>query len=108
MTTVRFEPHLSEAGQAFNGVPFLIPISIEQLGSTTPPTISDLSVEASFDDGASWHQVPVHRDDKEWLALVTHPKQNTYVSLRAVARDAAGNTVEQTISRAYSLIDKPI
>ena len=34
-------------------------------------------------------------------ATVTHPRGNRYVSLRAHATDAAGNTVTQTVIRAY-------
>lgn len=37
------------------------------------------------------------------LGLVVHPRDASYVSLRGSARDAAGNSVEQSILRAYAL-----
>jgi hypothetical protein len=35
---------------------------------------------------------------------VQHPDRAGFVSLRASARDAGGNTVEQTIIRAYRIV----
>jgi hypothetical protein len=39
----------------------------------------------------------------QWQVWVTHPARAWFVSLRATARDYSGNTVRQTIIRAYPL-----
>jgi hypothetical protein len=51
----------------------------------------------SFDDGATWKPVRL-KDD---AALVPLPGGEGFVSLRATAADSDGNTVEQTVIRAY-------
>ncbi len=58
-------------------------------------TIRDLHAYASFDDGANW--VPV----KSIVPPGGAP--GGYVSLRVVAEDTDGNTVDQTVLRAYRL-----
>lgn len=50
-----------------------------------------------FDDGAMWCQVPVAGD----RAIVRRPKNAKFASLRGKATDAAGNTREVLIIRAY-------
>ncbi|MEV4757671.1 hypothetical protein AB0J86_21515 [Micromonospora sp. NPDC049559] len=57
----------------------------------------ELAVEASYDDGATWNRVPV----RDGAARVRHPAGAGFVSLRATAADGAGNTVRQTVVRAY-------
>ncbi|MFS8102426.1 S8 family serine peptidase [Lentzea alba] len=60
--------------------------------------ITKLSVEVSFDDGKTWKRVPIVAGH----ALVTHPSTPGFASVRAVARDQAGNSVSQTVLRSYS------
>lgn len=55
-------------------------------------------MEVSYDDGAHWTEVPVAGGK----ALLNHPASG-HVSLRAKVTDTAGNTVDQTIIRAYRL-----
>ncbi|MGI5519881.1 hypothetical protein ACQEUX_02860 [Micromonospora sp. CA-259024] len=55
------------------------------------------SVEASFDDGVTWRPVPV----TDGAVVVPQPVGSGFVSLRAKAADSEGNTVEQTVIRAY-------
>jgi hypothetical protein len=61
----------------------------------------------SFDDGATWSQVaPVRLDNLQWRVAVTYPKtapSSGAVSLRVAATDADGNSIDQTILRAYGL-----
>ena len=38
-----------------------------------------------------------------WTATVQHPAGTGHVSLRATARDTAGNTVTQRVIQAYRL-----
>jgi hypothetical protein len=71
------------------------------------PTVKDLKLWMSVDDGGHWSAVPVWPlRDGRYAALLFHPRldQTTgAVSLRVHAADAAGNTIEQTVHRAYGL-----
>ncbi len=62
-----------------------------------------LAVQASYDDGATWTPVTVATTGDHWTATLTHPAGGGFVSLKATAGDAAGNSVDQTILRAYAL-----
>ena len=77
-----------------------------QTGVSGPP-ISSASAWASFDDGATWSQIELSRlDDVRWLAVVPQPKSapsSGAVSLRVAATDAGGNSIDQTVLRAYGL-----
>jgi hypothetical protein len=64
-----------------------------------PVALASLTVEASFDDGRTWRAVPVAGA----VATIDHPRAARFVSLRAKAADANGNTVEQTTIRAYGV-----
>ena len=59
-------------------------------------------MDVSYDDGRTWTAAPVTAQGQSWSAAVRHPARG-FVSLRARASDAAGNTVEQTVIRAYQL-----
>lgn len=72
------------------------------------PTGVKLKVEASFDDGRTWKgQVRTKdRGHNRFTATVESPgdhRQGQYVTLRVTASDKAGNTVRQTVERAYSI-----
>jgi len=58
-------------------------------------TLRELHAYASFDDGANW--VPVKS------IVPAGGKPEGYVSLRVVATDTDGNSVDQTVLRAYRL-----
>ncbi|GHH31195.1 S8 family serine peptidase [Lentzea cavernae] len=58
-------------------------------------TVRELQAYASFDDGLNW--VPVKS------VVPPGGKAGGYVSLRVVARDTEGNSVDQTVLRAYRL-----
>ncbi|MEV0717930.1 S8 family serine peptidase [Asanoa sp. NPDC050611] len=57
--------------------------------------LRDLRVDVSTDDGARWTRATV----RDGVALV--PAGHTPVSLRVRATDRAGNTLDQTVIRAY-------
>jgi subtilisin family serine protease len=57
----------------------------------------------SYDDGATWREVGVNHRGQ---AVIDHPRldrTNGFVALRVRASDNAGNSVEQTVLRAYGL-----
>jgi subtilisin family serine protease len=105
---VRFAPEVDQTIRAPGGRPFQIPITVqrsvvpESAGGTPVPEVASLTVEASQDDGASWQPVFLRKSADQWTATLYH-KVSGFVSLRATAVDLAGNSVEQTIIRAYGL-----
>lgn len=99
LLTVRYAPELDEHNNAPSGR-FRLPVRIERQSGKAP--IRSLAVEASYDDGTTWHPAPVRRTATGWTAVLDHPA-NGFVSLRASATDTAGNRVDQTILRAYQI-----
>lgn len=69
--------------------------------------IKEMEVSASFDDGASWQDAVVTRWwDGGYRVWLRHPDVGDaggFVSLRVQAWDDAGNSVDQTVKRAYAL-----
>ncbi|MER6066576.1 hypothetical protein ABT167_36570 [Streptomyces sp. NPDC001792] len=77
-----------------------------QDGLSAPRGVT-IRVEASYDDGRTWRTAEVtDRGHNAFRARVAGPSQSAavaWVTLRVTARDAAGNTVRQTVQRAYAL-----
>ncbi|MGC4757876.1 S8 family serine peptidase [Micromonospora trifolii] len=66
-------------------------------------TIGAVTVEVSYDDGATWQKQRLTRHGDGWRTSLAAPAKAGFVSLRTTARDTAGNTVSQSISRAFGL-----
>jgi subtilisin family serine protease len=100
VSALRFTPTLAADNSARAGRPFLIPLSLQHnaTGATSRPRT--LSVDVSYDEGATWHRAPTPLN---LVAVVNHPKGADSVSLRATATDRDGNQVKETIIRAYTL-----
>ncbi len=92
--TVRFTPPLSATSTAAGRV-ITIPVTVDRQGAAGKPR--SLTVQVSFDDGATWRPLAV----QDHRIRVEHPAGHGFVSLKAAAADAAGNRVEQTVIRAY-------
>jgi hypothetical protein len=103
LLVVRFTPELDERGRAPSDTRFCLPLHVDQLDREAPPDVSPPSVEASYDDGATWTRAPIEASATGWNAFLDHPKHADYVSLRTSTHDAHGNAVEQTLFRAYAL-----
>jgi subtilisin family serine protease len=74
-----------------------------QIGSTGPP-VDRVSVQVSYDDGATWSSASVRSTGRgKFQAMYRHPAQGQYVSLRVSASDSAGDGEQQTLIRAYRL-----
>lgn len=102
LMAVRYAPALDDQNRAPSG-DFSFPVSVEhQPESVKNKTVRELTVEASFDDGATWTPVGLNRHGNDWTATVPNPASG-FVSLRAVAVDRYGNTVRQTVLRAYGV-----
>ncbi|MEE6262688.1 S8 family serine peptidase [Plantactinospora sonchi] len=103
LSSVRLSPPLDQVSAAPAGRWFAIPVSVvRQPGSEAARTRS-LTVDVSYDDGRTWRKATVLAIGGSGVALVQHPDRAGFVSLRAAATDRAGNTVRQTVIRAYAL-----
>lgn len=69
----------------------------------TTAAIGKPSLEVSYDDGKTWHTSDLTRTGEGWRTDLSAPKSADFATLRATARDDAGNTVTQTITRAFGL-----
>ncbi|SDG31753.1 Subtilase family protein [Lentzea fradiae] len=96
LTVVRFQPKL-DAKDTAHGRVQVVPLKVEQADGT--PKVRRLTVEVSYDDGATWKKAQVAGNN----VLLHHPKGAKAASLRAKTTDAAGNTGEVTIIRAYKI-----
>ncbi|MFI7129421.1 S8 family serine peptidase [Nonomuraea sp. NPDC050153] len=99
VSVVRFGPALDAENSAPSGRRFTVPVTVQPLEGSTARPVRRLSVEVSYDDGATWAEAAIHGS----AAVLRHPAGDGYVSLRARAVDRAGNTAEQTIIRAYRI-----
>ncbi|WP_432041978.1 S8 family serine peptidase [Streptomyces cadmiisoli] len=96
LSAVRFTPKLGKASTAEAGTAFTVPFKIE--GAATAATARKLAFSVSYDGGRTWK--PAEVTDRARLEL-RHPARPGTVSLRAALTDADGNTMKQTIYRAY-------
>ncbi|MET8909169.1 S8 family serine peptidase [Micromonospora sp. NPDC004551] len=103
LLALRYTPALHEGRTAPAGKPFSIPIRVEHQPGSTGGTVTGLTVQVSYDDGATWQAAPVVGSGGRWTATVMHPADARHVSLRATATDSQGGQVEQTVIRAYLL-----
>lgn len=94
LLAVRLDPKVDLLGYAPAGGRFTIPVSV--------PGGELKTVEASYDDGATWRPAVVRKAGSGWTATITHPASR-FVSVRSTATDAKGNGVTQTTVRAYRL-----
>jgi subtilisin family serine protease len=103
LMAVRFAPVLDENDAAVAGQPFQIPIRVEHQPGSAVEKVTGLTVQVSYDDGATWQAAALTGAGERWTASVHHPAGAQHVSLRAVATDSNDGRVEQTITRAYLL-----
>jgi hypothetical protein len=94
---------LDERNTAPAGSFALIPIIVSQQQGSGAGRVTKLAVDVSYDDGATWQKAQVVHALGKWLLALKHADRAGFVSLRAQATDSAGNTVQQTVIRAYEL-----
>ncbi|MET7462648.1 S8 family serine peptidase [Nonomuraea sp. NPDC005501] len=99
VSVVRFTPALDARNTAPSGETYRVPVRVERQQGSTAGEVRELTVEVSVDDGATWSPAQIHKGQ----VTVNHPAAEGFVSLRAKAADTAGNTVEQTVIRAYRI-----
>ena len=98
-----FAASLDERNTARAGSFALTPIIVSQQQDSGVGRVTKLTVDVSYDDGATWQKAQVVKAFNKWLLVLRHPNRAGFVSLRAQATDSAGNTVKQTVIRAYEL-----
>ena len=91
-----------------NALPGRNTLRIHPTHQTGAPALpfTTLTLTASFDDGATWHNVPVTRDGGTWRAEMPTAPAGGFASLRASATDSAGNSITETVIRAYGAADR--
>jgi hypothetical protein len=103
LSAVRFTPALDAENAAPANRAFTLPVAVEGQPGAPAPRTTRLTVEISYDDGATWSTAAVRAAPAGWTATVRHPAGAGFASLRATATETAGNTVTQMIVRAYRL-----
>ncbi|MGI5373847.1 S8 family serine peptidase [Streptomyces sp. CA-251387] len=72
-------------------------------GAAGAGRVKDATLSVSFDDGRTWHAVPLERAASGgWTAHFDAPRRG-HVSLRAKTWDDRGNSITQEVTRAYGL-----
>jgi hypothetical protein len=105
---ISYDLALNFSNQAAANNPEAINFTVEGQQHAPVPAGVTATVSASFDDGKIWTK-PVRATSlghDTFSALINQPalaSTSGFVSLRVHAQDAAGNTVDQTIIRAYGL-----
>jgi hypothetical protein len=72
-------------------------------GAPDAGKVTSAGLEVSYDDGATWHKADLEQSGATWQTKVQAPTSASYVSIRATATDSNGNTVTQTINRAFAV-----
>ncbi|MDG4762288.1 S8 family serine peptidase [Micromonospora sp. WMMD710] len=73
-------------------------------GVTGCGSIRPVTLEISYDDGTHWQKQSLDRSKEgSWTAKLRAPKGAKFVSLRASATDDSGNSVKQTVLRAFGV-----
>ncbi|NUR30965.1 MAG: hypothetical protein HOV83_34810 [Catenulispora sp.] len=76
-------------------------ISYGDVGSQAGITSAQVSV--SFDDGATWKDVPTHGAFGTYAAHWANPAPGGHVSLRVTATDCLGGSITQTVTDPYTV-----
>jgi PA domain-containing protein len=72
-------------------------------GGPGSETITQVSLDVSYDDGATWHKASLEHTAKGWRTRLDAPAGARFVTLRTTAQDTQGNSVTQDITRAFGL-----
>ncbi|WP_084517248.1 S8 family serine peptidase [Microtetraspora niveoalba] len=104
LAAIRYAPEgLDEYNRAKRGSTTRLPIWIERNPDASPTAVKSIRLQMSADDGATWRDIRIKANGSGWTAQLTNPRTAGFVSLRATSTDTAGNTVSQTIHRAYAI-----
>jgi hypothetical protein len=104
---VDYDLALDELNRAADQSAYTFRLSVGHVPGATGPAFRSTQSWVSFNDGGTWKKIDlVDLGDGSFQATVAHPRvANTTgaVSLRVKATDRAGNSIDQTLYRAYGL-----
>lgn len=100
---INYRVPVDDMGAAHRG-PLELDAWITTLPGTPPPAANSLTLEVSYDDGATWTKIATTAgSDGHRTTRLTPPTSAHFVSLRASGRDTAGNTITETLVRAFAV-----
>ncbi|MFD9701475.1 hypothetical protein [Lentzea sp. NPDC059081] len=102
LLTVGVEPQVDLENYARAGHVQMVSLRVDRQQGATGGQTTLRWAELSTDDGATRRRTPILRINGSWLMPVLNPA-SVFVSVRANAADSAGNTVTQTIIRAFRI-----
>jgi subtilisin family serine protease len=101
---VRVSGAFNALDQAPAGQPFRLVVAPDLAPGSPAAKITAISIRASFDDGKTWHRLVLRpAGPGTWTTTVTPPKGTAFVSLSDNLTDAAGDSAQQTVIRAYEV-----
>lgn len=106
---VNYQLALGDLSQTPAGRPFRIAFTVSHQQGDLPPAGLSANVSASFDDGKTWTapKTASSTGPGSFLLTISQPPLSAtsgFTSLRVTVRDHDGNSVTQTIIRAYALV----
>ncbi|MFJ8510944.1 S8 family serine peptidase [Streptomyces avermitilis] len=72
-------------------------------GGPSSDTIGQVRLDMSYDDGVTWHSARLTHTRNGWTARLHAPTNARFVTLRTSAADTEGNSIKQSITRAFGL-----
>ena len=103
LSVVRFSPELDDLNSAPAGQLFDIPLDVQRQPNAPAGRLRWVTVQVSYDDGTTWHPALGRGSGSHRIATVRHPATAGYASLRVSATDTTGESVTQTVIRAYAI-----
>ncbi|MDT3397515.1 S8 family peptidase [Streptomyces sp. B1866] len=102
LSAVRFTPKLSLTSTAPAGRELTVPVVLDGPAARQAP--KELTVEVSYDEGVTWRSLPVRTQGGKRSVTVDNPAAGGSVSFRAHLTERDGDTVDETIYRAYTTL----
>jgi hypothetical protein len=103
VSSVRITPPVDQTNTAPAGKATTLGLTVTRQKGSAAKAAKTLTVDVSYDDGKTWKKAVVKGSGATWTIGVTHPKAAGFVSLRVLLTDQAGNTLKQTVKRAYRI-----
>jgi hypothetical protein len=105
---IGYDLALNHDGQAQAGQSFPVTFTVTHQQGEAPPSGLSATVSASFDNGKTWTtpQAASSLGSGRFTVKIQQPAlsgTSGFVSLRVTARDGAGDTVTETLIKAYGL-----
>ncbi|NUT38018.1 MAG: S8 family serine peptidase [Hamadaea sp.] len=73
-------------------------------GEAAVGTVTEITLDVSYDDGATWQKVTLTRQgDGSWAGDLRLPRKAGFVSIRGSAETSTGYTIKQEVIRAYGI-----